>query len=550
MYQSKANVNYWNFQNQRLRMWFVFGFIIIISLSWLALRGAQAASGNWTTKTVIPTARYGAGAAVINGKLYVAGGDKSALEYTDKLEVYDPATNTWDTKTNIPTARRFMGAAAINGKLYVIGGGHAFGTYFNTLDVYDPATNQWASKTGMPTARHQASAVTINDKLYVVGGNNTANTPALEVYDPATNMWETKAPLPTPRTSQAATVIDGKIYVVGGAVSAVPLPIWQNVLEVYDPATNTWETKAPMPTARGYLAAVTINGLLYAVGGTNDGGSGAALQTVEIYDPQTNTWRAETAVMPTARRSFAAGVIGNRLYAAGGYEAGFVFNTLEAYQPPPDVVANGSAITAGVCGAPATAAIDPNETVTVNFTLRNKGPFDTGTLTATLQATGGVTAPSGPQNYDVLSVGNSATRAFTFTAMGTCGDTLTATLNVTDGTNTWVVTFPYVLGGNATTLLSENFDNVTAPALPPFWLTDKSGPLPPSYATTTDTPDTAPNAVFTNGVATGARSTLFTRTFTIPAGTSYVQISFRHMFNFENNQDRKSVCRERVSSPV
>ena len=535
MHQSKVSMNYFNLQNQRLRLWFVFGFIVI-SLSWLALRGAQAANGNWTTKANMPTARWAVGGAVINGKLYVVGGDKAALDLTNKLEVYDPATNTWDTKTDMPTTRRYPGAAAINGKLYVVGGGLAFGTYFNTLEVYDPATNQWTAKAGMPTARLQPSAVTINDKLYVVGGNNTANATALEVYDPATNTWETKAPLPTPRTSQAAAVIDGKIYVVGGAVSAVPAPIWQNVLEVYDPATNTWETKAAMPTARGNPAAVAINGLLYVVGGTNDAFGGSSLRTLEIYDPQTNTWRAETALMPTPRRALAAGVIGSRLYAAGGYE-GIAFNTLEVYEPPPDVIANGSAIIAGACGSPTIAAIDPDETVTVNFTLRNRGPFDTGTLTATLQATGGVTAPSGPQNYDALSVGNSATRAFTFTGRGTCGDTLTATLNVTDGTNTWVVTFPFTLGGNATTVLSENFDNVTAPALPQFWLVTKSGPLPPSYTTTTNTPDTAPNAAFTNGVAAAATSTLLSRNIAIPAGATNIQVSFRHTFNFESTHD-------------
>ncbi len=38
-------------------------------------------------------------------------------------------------------------------------------------------------------------------------------------------------------------------------------------LEVYNPATNTWATKANVPTARTLLAAGAVNGILYAVGG-------------------------------------------------------------------------------------------------------------------------------------------------------------------------------------------------------------------------------------------------------------------------------------------
>ena len=38
-------------------------------------------------------------------------------------------------------------------------------------------------------------------------------------------------------------------------------------LEVFAPATNTWTTGPDMPTARDGLAAATIGGNLYVVGG-------------------------------------------------------------------------------------------------------------------------------------------------------------------------------------------------------------------------------------------------------------------------------------------
>src|SRR5581483_11869113 len=56
--------------------------------------------------------------------------------------------------------------------------------------------------------------------------------------------------------------------------------------EVYDPLHNTWTSKAPMPTARFYLAAAPdANGLLYAFGGISNSGT---LQTVEAYRPSSS----------------------------------------------------------------------------------------------------------------------------------------------------------------------------------------------------------------------------------------------------------------------
>lgn len=58
-------------------------------------------------------------------------------------------------------------------------------------------------------------------------------------------------------------------------------------VEVYDPSTDTWTTKAPMPTGRRQLAASVVNGKIYAIGGyVNKGQPGLA--TVEEYNPITD----------------------------------------------------------------------------------------------------------------------------------------------------------------------------------------------------------------------------------------------------------------------
>jgi len=86
--------------------------------------------------------------------------------------------------------------------------------------------------------------------------------------------------------------------------------------------------------------------------------------------------------------------------------------------------------------------------VTVSFCVLNTGGANTANLVGTLQNTGGVTGASGPQNYGVVLAGGAAVcRPFTFTATGTCGATITATIQLQDGaTNLGTVTFTFTLG--------------------------------------------------------------------------------------------------------
>ena len=132
----------------------------------------------------------------------------------------------------------------------------------------------------------------------------------------------------------------------------------------------------------------------------------------------------------------------------------------------------GTTLTAEGCSPP-NGVIDPGETVTVNVCLQNFGTANTSNLTGTLQASGGVTNPSGPQNYGALIAGGAAVcKTFTFTASGSCGGTLTGTVHLQDGANDLGnVTFMFTMGVQTVTL-AENFDGVAAPALPAGWTAD------------------------------------------------------------------------------
>src|SRR6185503_10669535 len=221
-----------------------------------------------------------------------------------------------------------------------------------------------------------------------------------------------------------------------------------------------------------------------------------------------------------------------------------IFNA--CLQGVPIIAAAGSTIVAESC-SPANGAIDPGETVTVNFKLMNNGGGGTTSLVATLQATGGVTSPSGPQNYGSVPPGGMAERPFSFTANGTCGGALTATLQLQDGANNLgTVTFTFTLGVQ-NVVFTENFDGVAAPALPAGWATAFTNgdgdctvggalcALGSNWTTVNTSSDTAPNSAFHNDPSCVTNNTLDTPSFSI--GTTSAQITFRHSFNLEDTFD-------------
>ncbi|HUJ08617.1 MAG TPA: proprotein convertase P-domain-containing protein [Verrucomicrobiae bacterium] len=97
--------------------------------------------------------------------------------------------------------------------------------------------------------------------------------------------------------------------------------------------------------------------------------------------------------------------------------------------------------------SPGNGAIDPGETVTVGFALQNAGNDTVSNVVGTLLASSGVSSPSGAQSYGALAGGGSVTNSFTFTANGTCGDNLVATLQLTTNSVFYrTVPFGFTLG--------------------------------------------------------------------------------------------------------
>jgi Kelch motif protein len=187
-----------------------------------------------------------------------------------------------------------------------------------------PQGGVWTTLTPAPTKRTEVAASAVAGKIYVVGGfaepglsniKDLAISTRVEEYDPSTDRWTAKAPLPVGLHHVGIAVIGRQLYVAGGFTKSL-LSVWNPVATLYryDPERNAWSELAPMPTARGALAVAESGGKLLAIGGYEGDRNSAA---VELYDPAANRWTSR-APLPTPRDHLAAAAIGDRVYAIGG----------------------------------------------------------------------------------------------------------------------------------------------------------------------------------------------------------------------------------------
>jgi N-acetylneuraminic acid mutarotase len=166
----------------------------------------------------------------------------------------------------------------------------------------------------MPTERSEITATSVGDNIYVIGGFDESGEVLniVEVYNVNNDSWNSIAPLPEPLHHTASATFDGKIYVIGGFVSREWIPT--NKLFIYDPIKDQWSEGKSMPTARGALNALFVNGILYAIGGQDEAGG---WNINEAYNPTTNNWSSETR-MPTGRHHSASETNDNKIYVMGG----------------------------------------------------------------------------------------------------------------------------------------------------------------------------------------------------------------------------------------
>ena len=127
--------------------------------------------------------------------MVVVGGDDNCGEFVSSMERYDPSTNAWEEEAMAPmtSARKYVSMAVLDGKLYAAGGeSEADGTPSNLVERYDLTTNAWEAVAPTAAVRDSHAVAVLDAKLYAVGGydDDDGYLSSAERYDAATNARE------------------------------------------------------------------------------------------------------------------------------------------------------------------------------------------------------------------------------------------------------------------------------------------------------------------------------------------------------------------------
>ena len=278
----------------------------------------------WQKVADMPTPRADAGTAVIDGNIYVFGGYNGIdnrgenFKFLDTVEAYNPKTDTWVRKQDMPYPCINFGIGVVSGKAYMIGGLADFNKktpnsleWTDRVEAYDPRTDTWTKRTKMPTRRDYFGVGVVSNRIYIVGGRgwpqvgNPGSTflTVMEEYNPQTNRWRKKNDILDLRLYSSTVVVGDQIYLIGGFVWRDGLRKDPAAVDVYTPETDEWSDIPPMPTGKTPFGVAIVKDKIYVFGG--EGENGEFLSTVEVFD---TSFRAAEAAgkLPTRWRELKA----------------------------------------------------------------------------------------------------------------------------------------------------------------------------------------------------------------------------------------------------
>src|SRR5438445_11190347 len=127
----------------------------------------------------------------------------------------------------------------------------------------------WVAKAPALLKRTEVAVAAVRGKVYVVGGFQPGLpfiTPAVEEYDPATDTWRERTPLPSGLHHAGIGVVNDRLYVIGGVELSL-FSIWSPGTSLYEYAPGADRRRAlrPMTTPRGAPAVAALHGRAPAV---------------------------------------------------------------------------------------------------------------------------------------------------------------------------------------------------------------------------------------------------------------------------------------------
>jgi hypothetical protein len=184
-------------------------------------------TGTWAYMAHYPHQAYGICGVWDGGNYIYASGGFTQVQDLIYAYRYDIAANQWDRIADMPEPMGFAGAAWIQGRFHVMGGNSTATDHFS----YNPGDNTWSPEAPVPVPIYFAtSSVTCNDAYIfsVGGGGGYASWPAtnaVQIYSAATGQWTQETTLPAARGCNSAAWIGAGEVISGGGWA----PPWTNV---------------------------------------------------------------------------------------------------------------------------------------------------------------------------------------------------------------------------------------------------------------------------------------------------------------------------------
>ncbi|MFT7808532.1 kelch-like protein 23-like [Arapaima gigas] len=233
---------------------------------------------------------------ILGPNIYVTGGYRTdTIEALNTMWIYHVDSDEWEEGCPMIDARYYHCSVALHGCIYTIGG-YRGGAPARETEFYDPLKRKWFAVAKMVQGVGNATACVLHDTIYVTGGHygyrGSCTYEKIQAYRTDLNEWSIATISPHPEYGLCSVSLNNMLYLVGGQTT---------IIDCYDPEKDEWRQMSVMKERRMECGAVVMNGCIYVTGGYSYS-KGTYLQSIEKYDPELDTWEI-VGNLPSATRS-------------------------------------------------------------------------------------------------------------------------------------------------------------------------------------------------------------------------------------------------------
>jgi len=256
------------------------------------------ATGKWRAVANMHLPRWYPSLTELSNGNYVAisGNSTSAVTWANTPEVYDPHANTWTTLPKVSTSQINEEEYPFS---YLIPNGNVFSIGPSEDVSYELGVpNETWTSVGASGIFNGSSVMYRPGKILYTGGapsiksatSASANAATIDLTA-ASPKWKTAAPMQNARIYHTLTMLaDGTVLAIGGEPTSDQNIVTTGVLptEIWNPATETWTSAAPIAAARNYHSTAILlpdGRVLSAGGGHTEGLGGPGQYNAQIFTP-------------------------------------------------------------------------------------------------------------------------------------------------------------------------------------------------------------------------------------------------------------------------